>query len=1591
MVSVGNLFLEKLHQYNRGLSGLTQLEREFVAASEKSDYLYGFRLGAVKIPSTLEELLQKTNRFRGLLREHSEVLCGYLAHIQDFTCNTSVVRMDVRSADLANYYHRVTHAIGAFYMFYGAGLSLRELIYGAYKDTLQYHNMSPVIAAELLCGNEEAAGYCRDVLTSENNVGFLTRDVIIAIEQSKNQELQDLLTNLLIAAKLQEGVRQSILETADEYQLDYFLRLLDVIKEENLLRYSSVQRSVLTWIGIGYEKAEPRQLNAIFDSVYCYFHDETARKAALSNENPLNVYLALYTLGARSLEQALSEAVQLLEGAPRHVVAAALIYLKLTQHFPLVQYLSLLQEYGDDPWITALYLSECARNDPARMDLTTAQCRQLFDGIFPFLSRLKAQQTVTSRGFDWFGLTLYRESVAAFLSKLLIRAPDTERIEQLLPYVPSLFRPAMEDFLNTCFSRASLPVRKTFMIREIISQQGFLCDFIAKDLKKTALTQEDILALEGRLKTKKAYARAAIVQVLAEQPEQTVRESAARLSLSEDKLVRESAEELKRLTPGCFGAAARPEITVLGKEEGFGLYQRYQRYALPETSFLSIQKKGFFKKREVVDLSFINVWPKEKILSYLALWNKRIEEHAQDEYNRHGTQCLVGDKAFYPLDYTKPSLDALPFGEVWRDYFREDGVGQDAVFQLYFVLGSTEYIYDKIFKEEVRLVTLTPEEVGQFTYSGHIIRIIDYYFRECGQNHAYLEKAAQVAELFLKYVKGCAYKTVNYQRQPYYESVGAITAFRIMMRELELDTLDDDAFRRYFPLVYQCYLRFHMDCVKAFCGVVVENKMDLNPLVVARACAMGLLPRTALMELILDKHCEGDKPQWSRDDLLMESYRAAYFGDRGIYGKPRLELPEEHPEAVAYLRETLDEVSDTLIQMETTRLNDITPVTKYIHGLYVVRGIRYLLLALKMLEGEDIKRATYGDDRQSVFCNIIRRCYPLPGDSPQELKTAGIPEKRLVEAAMMAPQWIDSVNEVLGWDGFKEGCYYFIAHMKQDNVEQKKAEIAHYTDLDPADLSDGACDIQWCRSICAQLGEKRVKVLYDASKLLCENSFHTRARKYLDACTGKGSREEYHWQASEKRNKDALNAYCIVPIQDEQDLLERYLYVQQFLKESKAYGAQRQASEKRCCEIALLNLARNAGCGSVDRLTWQMERKVTDQYQDVFRPTPVEDVQLCIVVDENGENEILVTKNGKKLKSIPARLKNNEYVLRLKEAHQLLTQQYRRTRTMLEKAMEESTEFDSSEIAVMAEHVIAGPLLRRLVLRCGEVFGFYQEGKLVIGEQSAPCTGTVHIAHGVELYQHRRLREFQEYIFAHKIVQPFKQVFRELYLKLEEELPHEYTKRYTGYQIQTKQAAGALKKRGWNVSYEGGLEKVCYKQDMVVHLYADADWFSPSDIEAPSIDYVAFAHRKNGQPVLIETLDDAVFSEVMRDVDLAVSLSFVGGVDPITSASTVELRQAIITCTCQMMKLTNVRVDGHFAHIAGQYNDYSVHLGSGMIHQKAGSAIHMVPVWSGQRGKVYLPFLDEDPLTAKIVTKVVMLAEDAAIKDPEILRQIQRR
>lgn len=136
--------------------------------------------------------------------------------------------------------------------------------------------------------------------------------------------------------------------------------------------------------------------------------------------------------------------------------------------------------------------------------------------------------------------------------------------------------------------------------------------------------------------------------------------------------------------------------------------------------------------------------------------------------------------------------------------------------------------------------------------------------------------------------------------------------------------------------------------------------------------------------------------------------------------------------------------------------------------------------------------------------------------------------------------------------------------------------------------------------------------------------------------------------------------------------------------------------------------------------------------------------------------------------------------------------------------------------------------------------------------------------------------------------------------------------------FQTKKTLGCLKARHWVADIEDGLQKVYYKENIVARIYALADWFSPSDIEAPTLEWVVFTDRKTGKDLKLKEIPDILFSEVMRDVDMAVSVAHAGGVDPETSHSTVEMRKAIAEFTLPLFRLTNVTFTKNHALIEGK-------------------------------------------------------------------------
>ena len=162
------------------------------------------------------------------------------------------------------------------------------------------------LQAELDRGNAELEEVLMDIMFGESAQTRLTTNILRGIYMSSNTRLHEAVGKLLVAAKLQEGLRQAICENMDYGTAGAFMTLFHVIKENDLLRFSSVMRAVATWTGLvtdeesKLDRIQKKQL-LLIDT---YLNDENARREALSGEDAMQIYLALWSYGFFDVDEA---------------------------------------------------------------------------------------------------------------------------------------------------------------------------------------------------------------------------------------------------------------------------------------------------------------------------------------------------------------------------------------------------------------------------------------------------------------------------------------------------------------------------------------------------------------------------------------------------------------------------------------------------------------------------------------------------------------------------------------------------------------------------------------------------------------------------------------------------------------------------------------------------------------------------------------------------------------------------------------------------------------------------------------------------------------------------------------------------------------------------------------------------------------------------------------------------------------------------------------------------------------------------------------------------------------------------------------
>ena len=1589
----------------------------------------------------------------------SEVQAPYIQRVWDiayqFPYSYTYNRRPFRSPNPEDYRAEQLRTLKRLRSFYNVGvgaLSVEEQFqYAFYKGGEE--DFFVVVLSE----NPDAYySLFEEIFFGEHEIGGVCESLIKSALMVKDPRYHTLVEKLLLAAQLQEGLRQTILESLDETTIPVLQHFIALILEHNLTRFSSVVRAVDVWFGFGWEAPQQAVVKRTLELAQTYLADLDKAREAVSSKDNVERYVALWAVAVYNVQEALSLATEALNNTQTSYEACvAVLYFMYQTQKKTSEILPFAEKYfGIEPAWDYWILQNLPKGEIPQ---------ELFEKMRTAAHKLpKDGKNFEGLGFRWLNFTV--KPLDIYQSVLKVANEQQQQIlAGELAEIPVDVRHILLDDIFPVLSRGrysyyseeekNLPPEdypadswQRTLVRTALNDKGpYVVSKAMEVLKKVPLVQDDILALEQVLSRKNKEQRKESVALLVKQPEAVLKDSTSRMIVSKNADQRLAALEIltvlqeeERLTDYVTEQVEAYKGRKFSKNEqvlmdkltynpktatelrydltnGFGVINldNLTSFDLPKPQFDKErkEKKGGFLFDKLVNIQKVG----EGVSELLALWRANKDYEYQYEGYQGATETILlgnvirrqhkGKDDETPMEI----LEDLPLADLWKGWHEK------------YQFNEVEYYFAKRYCGNLYYENAIPQGLDDYL----AMYYPDFKVRFEGQVHSYYGEARRAESLlgylmntysedrallasfklsvfedalatFPKEKRGEIYKR-GYSSLDWDDVVTDYAAVVYYGDDGDFPYYTDDQLFRLWQILYYLYIE-----VKKDLDAQKNTIKDVLPYVRNFVRREERLPgiNEGLLQLTLMLYNKG---RLTTDDLIFFCLlnNELFAMAQGAENHFSRRLPKWIKDTLTFPEILLEEIRTHMLQVELQRGDLPTDASVYISSLSEIEGAQYFFEALERMGKEPFAKG-YGSgvSKRFTFSRILEVSQPSATDTftafKKHLDEVKLDKKRLVEAACYAPHWTEWIGDYLKIKSFREAVWWFIAHTTDYMDAEKETIVSQYSSVPRDDFQRGAIDVDWYHRVHKAVGKEGWKLIQESAKYLSEGMGYRRVKLYSAVLTGEIKLSEVIQKITEKRDKDYVMALGLVPInkkKEEEDLVSRYNLLQTFLKESKQFGQQRQESEKNAVEIGLDNLSRNAGYEDSIRFSWAMEAKATQQIMEKSTLV-IDDTQLQLVVDEEGKVDIIVTKGDKTLKSIPDKYKKSKEVEALKEGKTYLTKQYSRTRLSLEQAMLSQTLFTVAELHRIMEHPVVRAMLSKLVLFNPETqaSGFWQDGYLLNaeGEKVAlKADDKLLIAHPSHLFYAVQWDLYQKYLFDKELKQPFKQVFRELYIPTKDELEtSNRSERYQGHQVQPQKTVALLRSRGWTVNYEEGLQRVYHKEGFRATIYAAADWYTPSDVEAPTLEYVVFYSLKDGKEVPMKDINPVIFSEVMRDVDLVVSVAHVGEVDPEASHSTMQMRAALARESARLFKLTNVEVKERHILIKGKLGEYSIHLGSGMVSQ-GGLQLSILAVQSQHRGRVFLPFVDDDPKSAEIISKMRLFAEDDKIKDPTILSQIK--
>lgn len=1574
-------------------------------------------------PKTKEELLHVDvmmfyyNKLHGL---HRKMFDTYLDLLKEIGSAENYYFRAYRKEDCYADIFKLYRVLKDFFTYQEAGLDICQHLKGKmyFKQDYDYMGYRYYGTLFSMPEGDEALDIISRMIYENENLKNFSRTMISGMLMSNNTKAHDMVMDLLKSARQSEGLRSSIVESIDLGHVNTYARFIKYIYEENLTRFSSVKRAFMCFTGLDYQIEEKRNFDVVAKGVYaCIVNRETDKY--LQSKSALDIYIGLYATACFKFEDAMCYILKHFKQAKDYEKAVYLYFIencKLQVPSDLIVHV-LTETANENIKALVFYLN---------IDVIFASNQHKKEYIDAYCDYLDSTKKIPPK-YRMFAYEKERRinkshHAMGILTSLCDETDyGYERVYRHFEKYP--YR------VNLVYTSIKHPMMRETLIKLLGSNSANIRDSAFETITKLnlQLTPEEYQLIASFLKTKRSDARKHITSLFTQANEDII--IACSKTLLKDKNQEKQSGAISILMDNYDHIKHHDdykEMTKILKAKDFVENLRADVDKLIGEEIIEKAKgtatHDFYDKAYAVELEELTYDEKRvEKLKINSVNKKRLAEIYHDVKDIHQNHIgeemtlIDGDgskkviKYGYAQGYSNRGL--LKKDYQWDTQLKkhENIMFRDEVLQLlnkysneelllfqYFASFAEHYYYQSMYNKKKL------DKIQDYIDKGYYPDIKQIVTQE-EDTCAHWRNLDFVLGVLLDYKKDVLKEDICYEYRDIFIHYCAFVYKDENAKEgnQETDSLFTNQDNMFLRTTYLQEFAFYKEQGRDRGFAFKDDQYAFHVYMKVNNVGRLHMHYDLLLHFI-------DKGYLKKDYLYQCALNTEVLKDNG-YAKSSLSKDIftfiDHKIKNIKSNPIIDELYDTVVPIMLEKELDRTELdTEYSHVLSVLnvfKGSHIFLKTIFKLGKGKLHRGYYYENggKKVQFSSIISKTIPLETDNQEAfnglVKAYEISDERLLECTMYNLRFVDFTERYLNMPGLKKAAYYFKAHMNDILSDEEKKIVRRYTDIDFTDLQNGQMDLNWFKESYKALGKEKFNLLYESAKYITDGAKHKRAQYFADAVLGKLKLKDIESRINDKRHQDMLLAYGLLPLRGNKRnaCLKRYKRLQLFLKESKQFGAQKRQSEKLKVAIAINNLARNDGFNDVNRFIWHMETALIDEVREVFEPKQVGEIDVYISIENPQKPEIVVSKQHKKLKSIPSSYKKDAYIKKLREVKKDLKDQYARARNTLEEAMIHEDVFTSSELKALYQHPIIGRILHELLFKCKDHIGFYTiDGVLQTLEKDIELDDhdTLTITHPIHLKESSNWVQWQHHMLENAIKQPFKQVFRELYVMTDDELKNDgFTNRFAGYQIEGKKMLGVMKSRGWMINDYDGFEKVNHKSNVRVDMYCYADWFMPSEVESPSLEKVKFMDNKTNKTVAMSSLSPVLFSETMRDIDLVVSVAYVGGVDVLLNHTTMEMRKRILEHNLALFHVNDYSFDKHHINIVGTYGHYSVHLGSGIIHMQGKGMLPVFPVHAQQRGHIFLPFVDEDPKTAEIISKVLMLASDDKIKDPSVLMHLR--